>query len=96
MHYDYYLSTADKKRKNSAITGLESGSLAVEDLRNDTDLTAIVRNGDHGYQVSVTRQGIDCGCKDHEFHGRKYGTSCKHLIAAMLVDQMQNEVQQAA
>ena len=96
MQYDYYLSTADAKRKDAAITGLEAGSLTVEDLSNTGDLTAIVRNGDHGYQVSVTRQGIDCGCKDHEFHGRKYGTACKHLIAAMLVDQMQQGYQQAA
>ncbi len=97
MRYDFYLNAADDKRKQSALIGLESGSLTVEDLTHtDTSLIGIIRSGVHGYEVTITRQGINCGCKDYEFHGRKHGTSCKHLIAVMLVCQLQNEAQQAA
>ena len=97
MQYSFYVTVADETRRQSAITGLESGSLTVEDLTHTTTtLTGIVRSGDHGYEVTVDWQGLSCGCKDFEYRGRERRAACKHLIAAMLVDQMQRGLPQAA
>ena len=101
MQYDYYLSTADDTRKDAAQTGLMAGTLTLEELTNTSHaLTAIIasdsKSGRHGYEVSIKSDGMECGCKDYEFHGRKYGTACKHLIAAMLADQVLQSARVAA
>ena len=85
---------SDETRRQSAVIGLESGALKVEDLTytNDTLLGTVVSDGSHGYSVTIDWGGVHCGCKDHQH--RK--VLCKHLIAAMLVDLMQQEVPAAA
>ena len=80
MQYDYYLSNAEPKRYQRALDGLRNGDLVVEDLTFDgANMTALVRSGDHGYECTVTWEGVHCDCKDY---GHRLA-SCKHLLAAM-------------
>ena len=94
MTYDFYLTTANAKRKDSAQTGLAAGTLQVVDLTHtDKELSAIVTSDTkgtrHGYEVRIGWDGMTCGCKDYEHYGRKHHAACKHLLAAMLTDQLQ-------
>ena len=104
MTYDVYLTTtapAGRQRKEAARIGLEAGTLHVTDLTHThTALTALVTSDTggtrHGYAVRIGWDGLHCDCKDWQHYGHRHHIACKHLLAAMVVDQMQQDVPQAA
>ena len=80
MTYNFYLTAANAKRKDSALTGLAAGTLQVQDLAHiDTELTAIVTSDPQGWLDALegvrrgTSNGLDAQSRENRRSAYEHG-----------------------